>query len=136
MPRIIGLVYQQVVKNQQVCRSTAVSPLPPPHPTPPLLYTGPERRKKSRQLAPTESRISANEGQVKIIYKCLVPIYVFPEIKLLFQNQNYNVLSPSSYIHISMRDLYISRIGLPILHVDQSWEYICRSQTHECGNWD
>ena len=58
---------------------------------------------------------AANEEPVKILCKCLVPIYVFPEIKLLFPKQNYNVLSPSSYTHISVRDLYISRIGLPIL---------------------
>jgi hypothetical protein len=36
-------------------------------------------------------------------------------MKLLFPKQNYNVLSPSSHTHISARDLYISRIGLPIL---------------------
>ncbi len=36
-------------------------------------------------------------------------------MKLLFPKQNQNVLSPSSYTYISMRDLYISRIGLPIL---------------------
>ncbi len=35
--------------------------------------------------------------------------------KLSFPKQNYNVLSSSSYTHISVRDLYISRIGLPIL---------------------
>ncbi len=35
-------------------------------------------------------------------------------MKLLFPKQNYNVLSPRSYTHISVRDLYISRIGLPI----------------------
>jgi hypothetical protein len=58
---------------------------------------------------------TANEGPVRMQYKCLVPNYVFPEIKLLFPKQNYNVLSPSSYIHISVRDLYISRIGLPFL---------------------
>jgi hypothetical protein len=52
---------------------------------------------------------------VKIPYKCLVPIHGFPEMKLLFAKQNYNVLSPSSYTHISVRYLYISRIGLPIL---------------------
>jgi hypothetical protein len=46
---------------------------------------------------------TTNEGPVRIQYKCLVPIYV------------YNVLSPSSYTHISVRGLYISRIGLPIL---------------------
>ncbi len=31
--------------------------------------------------------------------------YVFPDIKLLFLKQNYNVLSPSYYTHISVRDL-------------------------------
>jgi hypothetical protein len=46
---------------------------------------------------------TANEGPVKILYKCLVPIYVFPEMKLLFPKQSYNVLSPSSYTHISVR---------------------------------
>ncbi len=61
----------------------------------------------------------------------------------LFPKQNCNVLSPNSYTHISVRDLYISRIGLclfccsQICGVDRSWEYINRSQTHECGNnWD
>ncbi len=37
---------------------------------------------------------TANEGPVRIQYKCLVPISVFPEMKLLFPKQNYNVLSP------------------------------------------
>ena len=37
---------------------------------------------------------------MRIQYKCLVPIDVFPEMKLLFLKQNYNVLSPSSYTHI------------------------------------
>jgi hypothetical protein len=40
---------------------------------------------------------------------------VFPEMKLLFPKENYTVLSPSSCTHISMRDLYISGIVLPIL---------------------
>jgi hypothetical protein len=80
---------------------------------------------------------AANEEPVKILYKCLVPIYVFTEIKLLFPKQNYNVLPPSSSTHISVIDLYISRIGQFILlqgkYVDQSWEFINRSQLHECG---
>jgi hypothetical protein len=63
----------------------------------------------------------ANEGLVKILYKCLVPIYVFPEMKLLFPKQNYNVLSLSFYTPISVRDLYISRIGLPILLQGNMW---------------
>jgi hypothetical protein len=47
-------------------------------------------------------------------------------MRLLFSKQNYNVLSPNSYTHISVKDLYISRIGLSILlqkkYVDRSWE--------------
>ncbi len=42
---------------------------------------------------------TANEGPVRIQYKCLVPIYVFPEMKLLIPSKNYNVLSPSSYTY-------------------------------------
>ncbi len=56
---------------------------------------------------------TAIEQPVKIQFKCLVPIYVFPEMKLLAPKQNHNVLSPGSYAHISVRDLYISRIDLP-----------------------
>jgi hypothetical protein len=84
------------------------------------------------------STYTVNEGPVRIRYKCLVPIYVFPEMKMLFTKQNYNVLSPRSYTHISMRDIYISRIDLPILLQGNMWiscKYINRSQTHECGNW-
>jgi hypothetical protein len=29
--------------------------------------------------------------------------------------QNYNILSPNFHIHVSVSDLYIPRIGLPIL---------------------
>ncbi len=39
----------------------------------------------------------------------------------LFPKQNYNVLSPNSYTHISVRDLYISRIGLSILLQPKMW---------------
>jgi hypothetical protein len=42
-------------------------------------------------------------------------------MKLLFPKNNYNVLSPGSYIHISVRDLYISRICLPILLQGNMW---------------
>ncbi len=58
---------------------------------------------------------TANEGPVRTQYKCLVPVHVFPEKKLLFPKQKYNVLSPSSYTHKSVIGLYNSRIDLPIL---------------------
>jgi hypothetical protein len=61
-------------------------------------------------------------------------------MKLLFTKHNYNFLSPSSYTHMSVKDLYISRINLPILLRGNMWTepegYINRSQTHECGNWE
>ncbi len=51
---------------------------------------------------------TANEGPVRIQYKCLVSIYVFPEMKLLFPKQNYNVLSPSPYTTlIYLWEIYI-----------------------------
>ncbi len=81
---------------------------------------------------------TANEGPGRIQYKCLVPIYVLPEMKLLFPKQNYNVLFESSYTHISVKGLYISRIDLPILLQENMWtnpKNINRSQTQECGNW-
>jgi hypothetical protein len=56
-------------------------------------------------------------------------------MKLLFPKQNYNVLSPRSYTHISVRDLYISRIGLPILLQGIMWTdpgniYVYITQRH------
>ncbi len=48
---------------------------------------------------------NASEGPVRIQYKCLFSIYVFPEMKLrasLFQKQNYKVLSPNFHIHVSV----------------------------------
>jgi hypothetical protein len=64
---------------------------------------------------------TTNEGPVRIQYKCLIPIYVFPEMQLLFPKPNDKVLSPSFYTHKSVRDLYISRIGLPILLQGNMW---------------
>ena len=40
---------------------------------------------------------------------------------LLISRQNYNILSPNSYIHISVTDLYISRVGLSILLQPNMW---------------
>jgi hypothetical protein len=60
----------------------------------------------------------ANEGPVRIQYKCLVPIYVFPGMKLrglISSKQNYHVLSPNFHILVSVSDLHIPRIGVPIL---------------------
>ncbi len=48
-------------------------------------------------------------------------------------------LSPNFHIHVSVSDLYILgsvHIFPPAEKADPSWEYIIRSQTHECGNGD
>ena len=73
--------------------------------------------------------------------KCLVLIYIFPKMKLLFPKQNYNVLSPYSYTLIYLWEIYIfpgsvclfccREICGPILGI-----YKLLSDTHECGNWD
>ncbi len=65
-------------------------------------------------------KCTANEGPVRFQCKCLVPfMYCIPKNETVqprcFPKQTYNVLSPSSYIYVSVRDLYIPRIGLPIL---------------------
>ncbi len=61
------------------------------------------------------------------------PIYVF----LFWELRG---LSLNFHIHVSVSDLYIPRIRPHIpcssIQADRSWEYINRSQTHECGNWD
>ncbi len=58
---------------------------------------------------------------------------IFPEMKL-------RGLVPNFYIHVYGSNLYIPTIGLPILlycvAVLRSWEYINRSQIHECRNWE
>jgi hypothetical protein len=42
-------------------------------------------------------------------------------MKLLSPKYNYDVMLPNSYTHISVSDLYISRIGLPILPLGNMW---------------
>ncbi len=81
---------------------------------------------------------TSNEGPVRIQYKFLVPIAVFPEIKLLFPKQNYNVLSPSSFTHINSFKYFQDQSAYSAAgkYVDQSWKYLNGSQTHECRNWD
>ncbi len=48
---------------------------------------------------------------------------------LLFPKQNYNVLFPNFHIHVSVSDLYLPMIGLPILL--QPTRHIDRGNTHK-----
>ncbi len=61
-------------------------------------------------------------------------------MKLLFPKQNYNVLSPAVPTLIYLWEIYIFPGSVCLFccrkSVDLSWEYINRSQMHECENWD
>ncbi len=59
-------------------------------------------------------------------------------MKLLFPNQSYNILSPSSCTHIKKKKRFIyfqdlSDYSAAGKYVDRSWEYINRSQNVEIG---
>jgi hypothetical protein len=79
---------------------------------------------------------------VRIQYKCCGFHLSIPRNTTVqppyFQNRIIgNVLSPNSYTHISARDLYIfPGSSCWSKYVDRYWEYVNRSQTHECENWD
>ncbi len=61
-------------------------------------------------------------------------------LKQIFPEKEYRGLSPNFQIHVSVSELYIPTMELPFLleeiqYVDGSWDFINRSQTHECRNW-
>jgi hypothetical protein len=69
---------------------------------------------------------TANKGPVRIQYKCLVPINLFLEMKLLFPKQNYNC-SVSQFLHSYICDRFMhfqdrSANSVAGKYVDRSWE--------------
>jgi hypothetical protein len=55
--------------------------------------------------------------------------------KQIFPEEELRGLIPNIHIHVSVSDR--SAYSAAVKCVDRSfWEYINRSQTHECGNWD
>jgi hypothetical protein len=80
-------------------------------------------------------------------YKCLVLIYIFPEMKLralvMSITELYsNVMPPNFHIYVSVSDFYIPRNGLPILLQPKKSRPILqmqcknRPQIHECRKWE
>jgi hypothetical protein len=71
---------------------------------------------------------TAYEGPERIQYKCMVPIYVFSEMKL------------RGLIHVHICELlYIPRIGLLILMQANRQPILVvykHSQINECRNWE
>jgi hypothetical protein len=60
--------------------------------------------------------------------------------KQIFPEKELRGHCPNFRIHVSVSDLYIHTIDLPILLLEICGPilgiYINRSQTNECGNWD
>ncbi len=56
-------------------------------------------------------------------------------LKQIFPERELRVHSPNFHIQVSVSNLYISTIELPIL-LQEICGPINRSQPHECGNWD
>ncbi len=76
---------------------------------------------------------TANEGPVRIHLN-------FPRNETVISKTELKFLFPSYYTHTSVRDFLNfqdhSAHSAAGKYVDRSCDYINRSQTHECGNWD
>jgi hypothetical protein len=108
------------------------------------LATLPSLRPLCCKLEPSKINIlhckRANEGPVRIQYKCLVPIYVFPEMKLLFPKHNYDVLSisvlfPGSVFWICCWEICGEILGIYKSHTDTSmWKLGLRPRNSQKRN--
>jgi hypothetical protein len=94
-------------------------------------------------ILPATVPASFGMWETGIQYKCLVSIYVFPEMKLcsLLTSKTEFYCAVSQFLQSYICERFIfSRIGLSILLRPNMWTdpgniHINRSQTHECGNW-
>ncbi len=69
-------------------------------------------------------------------FRLQLPSHTATNIRFMYSQKRVRPYS-HFHIHVSVRDLYIPRIDPHIfLQTDRLWEYINRSQTHECRNWD
>ncbi len=95
---------------------------------------------KNAFLSSSLSWDTANEGPVRIQYKCLVFFLYSQKWNSYFQNRIIMFCLPVPTL-IYLWEIYIfpgpvCLVCCREIHVDRSWEYINGSQTHECGNWD
>ncbi len=71
---------------------------------------------------------------------CCSVMDVFDNLKQIFPEKELRVHSQSQFPHSCVCERYMyshdrSAYSSCRKNVDRSWEYINRSQTHECGNW-
>ena len=83
----------------------------------------------------------ANEGRWESSINVWIPFMYFQKWNCYFQNRITVQCSVSEFLHsyISERFTYFQdqyAYSAAGKYVDRFWEYINRSQTHECGNWD
>jgi hypothetical protein len=89
----------------------------------------------AKQIFPSINELNGSDARPEIHYKEPIPKIkrkIFPENELRGH-------SPNFHIHVSVSDLYIPTIDLPILLHEicgLCLSFVNRSQTHECGNWD
>jgi hypothetical protein len=78
--------------------------------------------------------------QDTIFHKSRMPLqrHNTENLKQSFPEKEMRGLRPDFHIYVSVSDLYsIDRSAYSGAgYVDRSWEYINRSQTHECEVWD
>ncbi len=73
-----------------------------------------------------------------VVISCKLPKHCKGNSVYIFLFWELRGLSPNLNIHVSVGDLYTGSVHIfPLAEkADPSWEYIIRSQTHECGIWD
>ncbi len=84
---------------------------------------------------------SCNPRKKKLIYSCTAASgsrtakNQYWNSRQIFRKKGIARPQPNFHIHVYLSDWYIPTIDLPIL-LQEIWEYINSSQTHECRNCD
>ncbi len=96
-------------------------------------------RKRSLRRFMSADNMTRIDKSWDLIHRLTHPATKIPFMSSFSGNYAASVPISDFHIHVSLSNLYISRIGPQIScsrKADRWWEYINRSQTHECGNWD
>jgi hypothetical protein len=113
---ITTLLYYTVYYSMGTGYTHKGKPPPPPVLCLPVLQSTPIWSSTVDPYIPTLIRTMTGsafieEGNNRLVHRTESPIFVFPEMKLC-------CLVPNSYIHVSVRDLYITRVGRRYINVE------------------
>ncbi len=70
-------------------------------------------------------------SDIRYIHKCKD---IIPELEQIFTEMKLRCLGHNSYIHVSVSDLYITKVNLPILLQENMWTPR-GNMKYECENW-